>query len=96
MVTPGNERYVHHLIMYGCGTKNMSKYLGRAQSCFDDLESFNPMDDCNNIQAGWAVGGEEFMYPKDLGAPIFEGDMRYVMLETHYDNSAKHESTVLN
>uniref|UniRef100_A0A914WP50 DOMON domain-containing protein n=1 Tax=Plectus sambesii TaxID=2011161 RepID=A0A914WP50_9BILA len=96
LVTPGNERYVHHFIVYSCGTKNMSEYIGRAQGCFDDIKSFNPMEQCDNVMAGWAVGGEEFVYPEDLGAPIFGGDERFVMLEMHYDNSQLHKNIVDN
>uniref|UniRef100_A0A914UTA6 DOMON domain-containing protein n=1 Tax=Plectus sambesii TaxID=2011161 RepID=A0A914UTA6_9BILA len=87
LVQKGNERYVHHLVMYGCGEEDMSEHLGKPAACFDDMGVFNPMHKCSSYRAIWAVGGEDFVYPSNMGAPFFEDPkQRFVLLEMHYDN----------
>uniref|UniRef100_A0A914X5Q2 DOMON domain-containing protein n=1 Tax=Plectus sambesii TaxID=2011161 RepID=A0A914X5Q2_9BILA len=86
-VQPGNERYVHHLIMYGCGDNDMSRFLNNPGPCFDDTQIFDPMRLCGDLLGAWAVGGEAFVYPNNMGAPIFENNnQRFVLIEMHYDN----------
>uniref|UniRef100_A0A914XB51 DOMON domain-containing protein n=1 Tax=Plectus sambesii TaxID=2011161 RepID=A0A914XB51_9BILA len=88
MVQKGNERYVHHLVVYGCGEEDMSEHLGKPAACFDDTQVFSPMRKCKDYQAVWAVGGEDFVYPSNMGSPMFgDSKQRFVLLEMHYDNS---------
>ena len=49
------------------------------------------MKECSDIQLGWAVGGGDFIYPEDMGAPFFETEMKYALIEMHYDNSDLHK-----
>uniref|UniRef100_A0A914WCD3 DOMON domain-containing protein n=1 Tax=Plectus sambesii TaxID=2011161 RepID=A0A914WCD3_9BILA len=87
LVQKGNERYVHHLVMYGCGEEDMSEFLGKPASCFDDTHVFTPMKKCRNYRAVWAVGGEDFVYPSNMGSPFFDDPkLRFVLIEMHYDN----------
>uniref|UniRef100_A0A914W9W3 DOMON domain-containing protein n=1 Tax=Plectus sambesii TaxID=2011161 RepID=A0A914W9W3_9BILA len=87
MIQKGNEKYVHHLVLYSCGDTDMSQYLGKPAACFDDTLNFNPMKQCSDYLAVWAVGGEDFVYPSNMGAPFFEDKQRFVLLEMHYDNA---------
>uniref|UniRef100_A0A914X1Y0 DOMON domain-containing protein n=1 Tax=Plectus sambesii TaxID=2011161 RepID=A0A914X1Y0_9BILA len=87
MVQKGNERYVHHLVVYGCGEEDMSEHLGKPAACFDDTQVFSPMQKCTDYLAVWAVGGEDFVYPSNMGAPMFgDSKQRFVLIEMHYDN----------
>uniref|UniRef100_A0A914WF20 DOMON domain-containing protein n=1 Tax=Plectus sambesii TaxID=2011161 RepID=A0A914WF20_9BILA len=87
LVQKGNERYVHHLVVYGCGEEDMSEHLGKPSACFSDTQVFSPMQKCTDYHAVWAVGGEDFVYPSNMGAPIFgNSKQRFVLLEMHYDN----------
>jgi hypothetical protein len=57
LVQPGHEKYVHHMVIYGCRS-NMSQYLNKPQACFDSESGFSAMKDCTDILSAWAMGGE--------------------------------------
>src|SRR5262249_42912705 len=87
VVQKGNERYVHHLVVYGCGDKDMSKYLGNPGPCYEDMNNLSSKPECTDFRAVWAVGGDDFVYPENMGAPFFEDPkQRFMLLEMHYDN----------
>ena len=44
---------------------------------------------CSRATLGWAIGGDVILdFPDNLGYPIggSEYDLKYIMLEIHYDN----------
>uniref|UniRef100_A0A914XB98 DOMON domain-containing protein n=1 Tax=Plectus sambesii TaxID=2011161 RepID=A0A914XB98_9BILA len=86
LVQPGNEKYVHHLVLYGC-REDMSQYLNKPAACYDENSKISPMKACYDTLSGWAVGGEPFAYPDDMGAVWFSDEFDYVVGEFHYDNS---------
>uniref|UniRef100_UPI00358E70E6 DBH-like monooxygenase protein 1 n=1 Tax=Myxine glutinosa TaxID=7769 RepID=UPI00358E70E6 len=88
VIQQGNERYVHHMILYSCrrGTKELHRTEHR---CYNK----NMPDDfwsCVGIIVAWAVGGQSFVYPKDVGFSLgMPDDPTIVLLEIHYDNPGR-------
>jgi hypothetical protein len=54
-VQAGNERFVHHMLLYGC-LGNKTEYMGKPEACYDETSEI--MDNCNDVYGGWAVGGQ--------------------------------------
>jgi hypothetical protein len=68
----------------------MTAWLNKPGPCFNDTAVFNPMQKCSALIGAWAIGGEPFVYPSNMGAPIFENNtnsQRFVMIEIHYNNA---------
>ncbi|CAG0897729.1 unnamed protein product [Darwinula stevensoni] len=89
-VKPGNEKYVHHLILYACSVPD--ELVGMFDSWAEQdgvlcYGSDHPQEWhlCRSILIGWAVGGEGETYPENVGYVLPEGGM-FFMLEMHYDN----------
>lgn len=56
-IESGNERFVHHILIYGCARdSNVTAYVDRSLPCYDGREEF--MDMCRDMLIAWAVGGE--------------------------------------
>ena len=55
-ITPGNEAYVHHIIIYECGSLTNAS-VGESGVCGGEVS--NSVSECRSgtLVAGWAVGG---------------------------------------
>ncbi|XP_071096981.1 uncharacterized protein [Haliotis cracherodii] len=85
VITPGNEDVVHHMVVYTCPTKLDDKYNNVDYHCYE-IKDMTLMS-CRAVFLAWAVGGEAFYLPTDVGIPLgmSEGP-GHVVLETHYNN----------
>ena len=94
-IQPGNERYVHHLMLYECHDPNPDQTFRRhvyksGYKCYTP----NMPDDfkkCKGIVAAWGLGGESFHFPREAGYPVGEehGGATYYMFEVHYENPGR-------
>lgn len=85
VVTNGSEPYVHHMILYRCAA-NINGSDKQQNQCYHPNMP-EPFWKCQGITVAWAIGGEAFVYPKDVGYSLgTDGDPQYVLLEIHYDN----------
>ena len=101
-IQPGNERYVHHLMLYECHDNNPDQTFRRhvyksGYKCYTP----NMPDDfkkCKGIVAAWGLGGEAFHLPHDAGYPVGEehGGATYYMFEVHYENPGRAGNIVDN
>ncbi|XP_014663258.1 PREDICTED: LOW QUALITY PROTEIN: DBH-like monooxygenase protein 1 [Priapulus caudatus] len=87
IITPGNEGIVHHMLLYEC-----PRFTNREANEVDDI-TFNCGENsaekmpCTQIVVGWAIGGEVYDFPSNVGYPIGEPNGANVyILEVHYDN----------
>ncbi|XP_064399035.1 DBH-like monooxygenase protein 2 homolog [Halichondria panicea] len=84
-ISANSSAYVHHIIIYLCNELN-NTFLGDSSVCEDthiDIRSCRGSE----IIAGWAVGGEDFVFPPGVALPIGgENSRRYIVIEMHYDN----------
>jgi hypothetical protein len=72
-----NVPRVHHFLVYDCASQpNMTH---------GPCETLGPHD-CHLLSYGWAVGGGDFVLPRDLGVPFGPNSTQWVLLQTHYDN----------
>nr|XP_032817823.1 DBH-like monooxygenase protein 1 [Petromyzon marinus] len=87
VIQAGNERYVHHLLVYVClNTLNVS-YVGSQAECYK-YSSTHPFATCKTVMAAWAVGGETFDYPANAGFSLgLDEDPQFLLLQMHYDNA---------
>jgi len=86
VVQKGNEKYVHHMILYACGEPLTQFDYGEEHRCYD-YENFQDAMTCRAIFHAWAVGGQSFEFPEKAGIPLGVDDSpKVVLLETHYDN----------
>ena len=89
IVTEGNEGRVHHLIAYECAEWLITNenYIGAEGVCDTDFENM-PVVNCRGtrITYAWAIGGEEFYMPENVGLPIGgDSTAKYIFMEMHYD-----------
>ncbi|XP_067662273.1 DBH-like monooxygenase protein 1 homolog isoform X2 [Haliotis asinina] len=85
IITPGNENIVHHMTVYTCPTELDDKYNNHDYHCYHIND--DTLLSCRAVFLAWAVGGEPFYLPTDVGMPLgmSEGP-GHVVLETHYNN----------
>lgn len=79
---------VHHMLLFKCPLPFTQADLDWAGNCYSDTTPA-PVSACDqvNVIAGWAVGGDEFVYPPDVGFPMGEeSGTTYMMLQIHYHN----------
>jgi hypothetical protein len=89
LVQPGNDKYVHHWLVYQCSHQFESEYLvnnpfPQPGHCFDDKDTFssNPKNTwlnvheyCRTVTSLWAVGGDLIQdFPENTGFPIGGAD----------------------
>ncbi|XP_013388237.1 DBH-like monooxygenase protein 1 homolog [Lingula anatina] len=95
IIQPGNEEFVHHLILYACFHDfNTTAHDRKEWECY--TPNMPPtMVHCYKPFIGWAIGSGEFRYPPHVGQPFGgEGDPTFLILETHYDNPAKRRGVI--
>ncbi|XP_023210778.1 DBH-like monooxygenase protein 1, partial [Centruroides sculpturatus] len=99
VIEPGNEKIVHHMILYECTnveTEKIAPYLNEEYTeCYtkDNLPKF-PF--CFTLTYGWAIGGESFIFPDQVGLPLGIPEVKWLLLETHYDNPSLKRGIVDN
>jgi len=89
IITPGNEGIVHHILLYSCIFSNagFDSHLNKVHDCISQNMPRELQRCRTTIFAGWAIGGGNFYYPKDVGMPLYSTTMpQYFLLEIHYDN----------
>jgi len=101
-IQPGNERFVHHMMLYECHDKNPDDTF-KQHVYKSGYKCYNPNmpDDfkkCKGIVAAWGLGGESFYFPSDAGYPMGEehGGATYYMFEVHYENPGLHANILDN
>ena len=101
-IQPGNERYVHHMMLYECHDDNPEETFKRHvyKSGYKCYTPNMPEDfkKCKGIVAAWGLGGESFHFPKDAGYPVGQehGGSTYYMFEVHYENPGRHPNIADN
>lgn len=101
-IQPGNERYVHHMMLYECHDPNPEETFKRHvyKSGYKCYTPNMPEDfkKCRGIVAAWGLGGESFQFPKDAGYPMGQehGGSTYYMFEVHYENPGRHPNIIDN
>ena len=86
IVTEGNEKNVHHILLYTCsGQLPVSEYEGFCMSPTMPSELFECYQ--NTIIVAWGIGAGPFTFPQNVGYPV-GGDVgtRFALMEIHYDN----------
>uniref|UniRef100_A0A8C4QRG2 DOMON domain-containing protein n=1 Tax=Eptatretus burgeri TaxID=7764 RepID=A0A8C4QRG2_EPTBU len=92
-IQPGNERYVHHMILYSC-TRGSKELHNKEHRCYN-RNMPNDFWSCVGIIVAWAVGGQSFVYPKNVGYSLgTPDDPKFVLLEIHYDNPERKTGVV--
>ncbi|XP_032219319.2 DBH-like monooxygenase protein 1 isoform X2 [Nematostella vectensis] len=94
IVTPGNEGYVHHTVVYGCKSTFNPNLTTVTGPCYDRINMPPDITSCAGQSSlwAWAVGAGPFFYPKHVGFAIGAGHgPRYVVMEVHYDNPSNTE-----
>ncbi|XP_078508635.1 putative DBH-like monooxygenase protein 2 [Lissotriton helveticus] len=84
IIQAGNEEMVHHIVLYTCPRgANLSTPTGVCQ----DRRLGDPFTWCFQNLVAWAVGGEAFQFPSDVGISLgTPDDPTHVMMEIHYSN----------
>ncbi|KAM5132145.1 putative DBH-like monooxygenase protein 2 [Mantella aurantiaca] len=82
IIDPDSVGIVHHILIYFCGNNlNFSSEVG---DCYGNDPRYAK---CMNSVLGWAVGGEAFDFPADMGVSIgTEEDPKFIRIEIHYSN----------
>ena len=77
------------MLLFKCPTPFSQEELDWAGNCYSESTP-KPVSSCDqvNVIGGWAVGGDEFVYPPDVGFPMgdSEAGTTYMMLQIHYHN----------
>eukprot|EP00161_Ancyromonas_sigmoides_P015596 TRINITY_DN4105_c0_g2_i1.p2 TRINITY_DN4105_c0_g2~~TRINITY_DN4105_c0_g2_i1.p2 ORF type:complete len:671 (+),score=321.47 TRINITY_DN4105_c0_g2_i1:92-2014(+) len=83
-VETGNERHVHHVLVYECPADMKPEDAVYNGECHDGNMP-DALRGCNAAKpiAAWAIGGGVLVLPDDLGIPI---ESKYLLIETHFDN----------
>ncbi|XP_040579615.1 DBH-like monooxygenase protein 1 [Lepeophtheirus salmonis] len=93
-ITPGNERFVHHMMIYECHSDEVYD-VDTGYEC-NTPNMPNNFKKCKGIIAAWGLGGEPFYFPEDVGYPLGQnyGGSTYYMFEIHYDNPGHYRHLV--
>uniref|UniRef100_A0A1X7UJB8 DOMON domain-containing protein n=1 Tax=Amphimedon queenslandica TaxID=400682 RepID=A0A1X7UJB8_AMPQE len=85
-ITPGNEPFVHHIVIYLCDGLYESD-LGAEGSgeCYGGVS--DRVADCAIPFAVWGVGGSDFTFPSNIAYPIGGAKSpHYAVIQLHYNN----------
>ncbi|KAH3740653.1 hypothetical protein DPMN_047363 [Dreissena polymorpha] len=84
VISPGNEKTVHHI------QNAQGECLGGTPPAFPS--------NCRNTFIAWAIGGEAFYFPEDVGFPVLEDPNvnEYYLMETHYNNPTQKTGVIDN
>ena len=95
IVDKGNEAHVHHALLYECQDLSQAALDWQGDCSYDDTMPLD-LKGCNGGApiAGWAIGGEDFWLPPNVGIRFGKTGGRFMLLETHYDNPDQFEGVV--
>ena len=95
IVDNGNEAHVHHALLYECQDLSQAA-LDWQGDCSYDVTMPLDLKGCNGGSpiAGWAIGGEDFWLPPNVGIRFGKTGGRFMLLETHYDNPDQLEGII--
>ncbi|KAK3101729.1 hypothetical protein FSP39_005907 [Pinctada imbricata] len=83
VVQDGNENLVHHIVVYKCPIDR--KFINITYECFDP--NYKEARPCAVAYLAWAVGGEAYYFPENIGLPVAEdNDNDLYILQMHYNN----------
>jgi hypothetical protein len=79
-------KQVHHIIIYLCNPLT-DEELKFSQPCYDGNMPTS-LKAClgGELVAIWAVGGDSFDFPSNVGTPFGPTDALYFLMEAHYEN----------
>eukprot|EP01084_Bolivina_argentea_P203172 347041_1 len=89
IIEEGNEGIVHHFALSICPTQFVDpEYVGTQWDCSQQANMPTNKSHCEAgyIMYAWAVGGGTFYFPENVGMEIGGDTIRYLSLQTHYDN----------
>ena len=92
-VNYGHRDIVHHLLLMECTQPFSEADLAWRGNCYaaDTPPAVSACDQVG-ILGAWAVGGDEFLYPPNVGYPIGgDGRPTYMMMQVHYHNPQQRE-----
>ncbi|XP_011202412.2 MOXD1 homolog 2 [Bactrocera dorsalis] len=81
-------QYLQYITLYEChGSGPELEALAHepGQQCHN-IRNSQLSQTCNTYIASWSRGNSEFIYPPEVGYPLETNNMRFVMMETHYNN----------
>ncbi|XP_072265021.1 DBH-like monooxygenase protein 1 [Pyxicephalus adspersus] len=96
LIQKGHESLVHHILVYECERDTNDTVLEYGHECYHPNmpDSFFT---CETVLYAWAIGGEGFTYPPNVGLSIgMPEDPTYVLMEIHYDNPTHQEGLIDN
>ncbi|XP_065886142.1 DBH-like monooxygenase protein 1 homolog [Dysidea avara] len=89
VITPESKRHVLHILVHLCEGLDYTGHpsINISHICDEFPEELN-MCRTSVIIAGWAVGGEDFVFPEEVAFPIGGDDKvhTHFVLEMRYDN----------
>ncbi|OXA42075.1 DBH-like monooxygenase protein 1 [Folsomia candida] len=101
ILQPGNERSIHHIIMYQCVVGPTDENMPHSDGtdavfrkfvdhpggrCYTPNMPPEWGQYCTSIPILWTAGSEGNIFPPIAGNPLEEGGSVYFMFEIHYDN----------
>lgn len=57
VIQPGHEKFVHHMLVYGCRDPAVAGFVDKPHECYSGSSDQLFMDYCSEVFGGWAVGG---------------------------------------
>lgn len=90
-----SKSYVQHMMLYSC-TGDIEGAHSQQSQCYQANAPL-AFGHCQGIVAAWAIGGEPFEYPEDVGYSLgMKDDPKYVLLQIHYNNPELDKGVVDN
>nr|XP_034307031.1 DBH-like monooxygenase protein 1 homolog [Crassostrea gigas] len=84
VVTQGNEKIVHHVVLYRCRGEE-PKYAHMDYDCYAATTDYRP--ECRSVFLMYEIGAGSFIWPEHTGLSLgAEGDPSFFVMETHYSN----------
>uniref|UniRef100_A0A6A7G1R7 MOXD1 homolog 2-like n=2 Tax=Hirondellea gigas TaxID=1518452 RepID=A0A6A7G1R7_9CRUS len=88
----GNERHVHHMILYECTSDDPSVMASLEQLadssgdlCYsENMSQF--LRPCSHVVVAWAVGSKGLTLPPEAGYPLSPNGPSIFLMQVHYDN----------
>ncbi|XP_074653681.1 DBH-like monooxygenase protein 1 [Tubulanus polymorphus] len=93
-VQPGNELYVHHMLVKECRKGRLNDSVLSVHGNKKSPRVLRALNECWTTTAVFAVGADAIVFPRDAGVSIGgASDSVYYRLEIHYDNPHRKSGT---
>ncbi|CAJ0575545.1 unnamed protein product, partial [Mesorhabditis spiculigera] len=86
IITPGNEEFVHHFMIFSCLSEGAVPFSGE---CQDHSTLPEWVHRCRNSIAAWPAGAPPILMPDEAGLPLGENGHQHLMIEIHYHNPSQ-------